>query len=117
MFDFNFYKLIEFLNLSVFVIHIAKSRETELTKVRAINIKPKDPKFDENVISVYPISFNFGLRDFYQLKGSEGKKMLSIVLISEPNKSKLESLFKNPITYLLLIGQFYISAINNNDII
>ena len=98
-------------------MHQAKSRETELTTVKAINITPNDPKFDEKVMSLYPISFNFGLRDFYQLKGSEGNKILSIVLISEPNKSKLDSLFKNPMTCLLLIGQFYISAINNNDII
>ena len=79
------------MNLSIFVMHQAKSMITELIIVRLINIMPKDPKFDENVISLYPISFNLGLIDFYQFIGSDGKKIFRIVPTSEPNKSKLES--------------------------
>ena len=91
MFDLSFYKLIKLLNLFIFVKHQAKSRTTELKMVRPINIIPKDPKFNVNVISLYPISFNLGLIDFYQLIGSYGKKKFRIVPTSEPNKSKLDS--------------------------
>ena len=72
-------------------MHQANNRTNELIMVNPINIRPNDPKFDANAMSLYPISLNFGLRDFYQLTGSEGKKMFRTVPTSEPNKSKLES--------------------------
>ena len=91
IFYFSFYKLIESFNLSIFIIHQAKNRITELIMVNPINIRPNDPKFEAKVMLLYPISLNFGLRDSYQLKGSEGKNIFKIVVTSEPNKSKLES--------------------------
>ena len=55
MFDLSFYKLIKSLNHFIFVMHQAKKRTIELKMVSPINIMPKDPKFDENVMSLYPI--------------------------------------------------------------
>jgi hypothetical protein len=85
-------------------MHQAKSKKTELMTVRANKINPKDPKLYANVISLYPISVNFGLIDYYHSKGSEGKKVFKTVPMSEPNKSKLDNLFKKSITCLLFSG-------------